>query len=98
MPLLFVNDDAASAECRRCIALVGFARLVVVDGRAGGELPDLDSEPVRSVATGGIAIDGGKHEAVASAAVDRALALEARAGARDHQPFIARALEAQRAR
>src|SRR5687768_7162488 len=89
--LLFMDDDAAAAQSGRRIGVVRLAHVVIVDEtpRAG----DLDSEPVHAPTTANLPIDGREQEIVIPGSVDRAGALELRAGSRDDQPLIRVAVE-----
>src|SRR6266446_6038031 len=69
---LLMDLDAASAQDRGRVGVVGSTHQVVVNDVAGKVLPDLDAKAVHAAAAGGLAVPRGQLELVAANAVDRA--------------------------
>src|SRR5215210_4751490 len=94
--VVFMDDDASATEyCGQASIIVSTYLVVVYDGVAVVLVPDLNPELVGAAAAVHLAVNGSQDEAVVTAAVDRALALELRSRPCNHEPIIGRALEVE---
>jgi hypothetical protein len=68
--LLFVNNNAAAANCGRRIIAVVAAELIVVDNITAYFVPNFDTEFILTAAAIDLTVNCRQHKAVIAAAID----------------------------
>ena len=90
-----MNDNGPASNRRGRVSAVQSAKLIVINGRACGFVPNHDAELVHPAAALNVPVDGREDEGVVAGIVHGAGAFVLCARARNYQPIVAAAMEVE---